>query len=278
MQHQESPSRLCRDVTDAELAHYQQHGWIKLENFIEPAVIQRLLKIAKSKMGEDGDSNDAYGLDQPYFNAEFGGGLQDEVIGELIRGIGRNAKVLMNRKSGVGVRYFSDFFAPKLPCAKETKNAGNGATDFHQDYITFAVDRTGGMTFWIPLEDCGPASGTMSFISGSHRLGVMGSYHTYGGKDLRDIYPELRELEESEQLTYKVGDISVHTHLTIHGAGANFTDKPRWAYLVLAQPADACWNGAPPEAFDTTGMVPNQQLDDERFPILGRGLNCDYAN
>src|SRR3546814_1254752 len=47
---------------------------------------------------------------------------------------------------------FSDFFAPKLPAAKKTRNAGNGATSFHQDYITFAVDRTGGMTFWLALE------------------------------------------------------------------------------------------------------------------------------
>src|SRR3546814_3805579 len=56
---------------------------------------------------------------------------------------------------------FSDFFAPKLPAAKKTRNAGNGATSFHQDYITFAVDRTGGMTFWLALEDYGPEFGTM---------------------------------------------------------------------------------------------------------------------
>ena len=83
------------------------------------------------------------------------------------------------------------------------------------------------------------------------------------------VFPELRELEMSDPLTYAAGDVTVHTHLTIHGAGANLTDKPRWAYLILTQPADVCWNGAPPEAFDTTGMTVNQALDDERFPLIG---------
>src|SRR3546814_19569460 len=65
----------------------------------------------------------------------------------LLEGVGKSARQLLRRGAHVGVRYFSDFFAPKLPAAKKTRNAGNGATSFHQDYITFAVDRTGGMTF-----------------------------------------------------------------------------------------------------------------------------------
>jgi hypothetical protein len=216
-------------------------------------------------MGEDADSNE--GLSQPYFNVGYGGGPANDVTGPLIRHVGQNARALLGRP-GVGVRYFSDFFAPKLPSAKKTRsNAGNGPTSFHQDFITFAVDRSGGMTFWIPLEPYGPTAGTMSFVNGSHRLGVMGSYHTYG--DARDAFPELNELEMSEPINYGLGDITVHSHLTIHGAGLNLMDKPRWAYLVLAQPADVCWNGAPPEAFDPSGMKPNQRLDDERFPIIG---------
>ncbi len=258
----------CRQVTAQEVAHYLEHGWVKLERFIEPEVIATLLGMAKRRMGEDGDSNEAYGLNQPYFNAEAAEGLGNRQVRALIEGIGRNAAVLQNRPE-VKARYFSDFFAPKLPCSKVTRNAGNGATAFHQDFITFAVDRTGGMTFWIPLEAYGPDAGTMSFIEGSHKLGVMGSYHTYGDGDARDAFPALKALPMSEPVTYALGDITVHSHLTIHGAGQNQTDHPRWAYIVLTQPEDVCWNGAPPEAFDTTGMVPNQRLDDERFPLLG---------
>jgi len=260
---------VCRSVTDAEIAHYREHGWAMLRGFLDPAVLGTLMASAHRRMGEDGDSNPDYGVNQPYFNAEPGGGLADDTIRRLIGEIGQAAKILMARRDGTGARYFTDFFAPKLPASRQTRNAGNGATAFHQDFITFAVDRTGGMTFWIPLEGYGPDAGTMSFISGSHRLGVMGSYHTYAGGDVRNVYPELDDLPMSEQMVYAPGDITVHSHLTIHGAGVNTLDRPRWAYLVLAQPADACWNGAPSEAFDPTGMTPNQRLDDERFPIIG---------
>jgi ectoine hydroxylase-related dioxygenase (phytanoyl-CoA dioxygenase family) len=171
----------------------------------------------------------------------------------------------------VPVRYFSDFYAPKLPSSKkDARHGGNGPTRFHQDYINFSVDRTGGMTFWIALEDYGPEFGTMSFVNGSHRLGVFGNYRTYQkGEDLLDIYPDLRdELEISAPVAYAAGDVTVHSHMTAHGAGANLTERPRWAYLVLVQPADACWTGAPAEAYDSTGMEINEPLPEDRFPTL----------
>jgi hypothetical protein len=259
----------CRSVTPGEVAHYQELGWVKLDGFVHIGIVRTLLRIAHERMGEDGDSNQAYGLNQPYFNAEYGGGLAIPAVRELIEHIGLGARPLMGRRGSVGIRYFTDFFAPKLPSSRETRNAGNGPTSFHQDFITFAVDRSGGMTFWIALEDFGPDSGTMSFVSRSHRMGVLGSYHTYGSGDALDAFPELRDLEMSAPMHYRAGDVTVHSHLTVHGAGANLTDRPRWAYLVLVQPADACWNGAPPEAFDTTGMQVNQLLAGDKFPIIG---------
>jgi hypothetical protein len=263
-----SPAHPCRTVTAEEIAHYREFGWVKLPGFVSPDIVQLLLKTAKERMGEDGDSNPGYGYDQSYFNAEQGQGLSNEPVRELIRHVGRNARLMM-RRTGVGVRYFQDFFAPKLPSQKKTRRWGNGPTSFHQDYISFSVDRSEGMTFWLALEDYGPEWGTMSFVNGSHRFGVYGNYRTYPeGKDLLDIYPELGEMEMSEPMTYAAGDVTVHSHLTVHGAGANLKDRPRWAYLMLAQPADACWTGAPAEAYETTNMTVHQQLDDERFPII----------
>ena len=108
------------------------------------------------------------------------------------------------------------------------------------------------MTFWFPLEAYGPDAGTMSFVNGSHRAGVLGDYTTYGDGDALDVFPELRALEMSEPMTYEVGDITVHTHLTIHGAGPNLLDRPRWAYILVTQPGDVCWNGSPCPNFDST--------------------------
>jgi hypothetical protein len=260
----------CRAVTPEEVATYQDKGWVQLKRFIPPEMIATLLAQAKESMGEDGDSNPSYGIDNPYFNAFAAGGYGLPQVRPLFDGIGLAAKALMARQSGVGVRLFSDFFAPKLPSGKQTRNAGNGPTSFHQDYITFAVDRSGGMTFWIPLEAYGPDAGTMSFIEGSHRLGVLGNYTSYDGRDIREVWPELNGLTMSDPVNYERGDITVHNHLLVHGAGANMMDRPRWAYLVLPQPADARWNGSPPEAFDpaANGMTPYGTFPDEAFPVI----------
>jgi hypothetical protein len=258
----------CRTITDEEVAHYIEHGWVKLRKFISPEMIATMLAKAKELMGEDGDSNPSYGIDQPYFNAFAASGYNDERIRPVFAGIGQAAKALMARD--IGVRLFNDFFAPKLPAGKKTRNAGNGATSFHQDFITFAVDRSGGMTFWIPLEPYGPEAGTMSFLNGSHKMGVLGNYSSYDGADIRDVWPALRDLEETPQVVYELGDVTVHTHHTVHGASANTLDRPRWAYLILPQPADARWNGAPPEAFDPAAhnMTPYGKFPDESFPII----------
>ena len=267
----------CRPVTAEEIVHYQEFGWVKLPGFVRSELVRTLLDIARNRMGEDADSNAiietlAPGVDKriAYFNAEYGGGLAIPPVRSLIEAVGKNGKALMNRRRPVGVRYFSDFFAPKLPSSKEARHGGNGPTSFHQDYVNFSVDRSGGMTFWVALEDYGPEFGTMSFVNRSHRLGVFGNYRTYQkGEDLLDIYPELRgELGLSEPMIYQAGDATVHSHLTAHGAGANRTDRPRWAYLMLVQPADIHWTGAPSEAFDHTGMTANQAFDEERFPTI----------
>ena len=96
------------------------------------------------------------------------------------------------------------------------------------------------MTFWVPLEPHGPEAPARCRSNGSHRMGVMGDYTTYGDGDALTAFPELQDLEDvGPGIHYELGDVTVHTHLTIHGAGANRMDRPRWAWLLVVQPEDA---------------------------------------
>jgi len=270
-------SKPCRSVTADEVDHLHELGWVKLTSFVDPDVIGAMLDLARDVMGDDADSNPMSpfleaavaegraGLE--YFNAQRSSGLEHAVLRPLIHEVGKSAAQLQ-RRAGIGARYYQDLFVPKLPAAKDSRHGGNGPTAFHQDFITFAVDRSGGMTFWFPLEAYGPDAGTMSFVNRSHRAGVLGDYTTYGGLDALEVFPELRALEQSEPMTYEVGDITVHTHLTIHGAGPNLMDRPRWAYILITQPGDVCWNGSPCPNFDYTTMKPWEPFGDERFPVI----------
>lgn len=280
--HLRLPPNVCRSVTAEEVDHLHELGWVKLKSFVDPDVVRPMLDVAREIMGDDADSNPispfleaAVAEGKPglsYFNAQRGSGLSNPVLGPLIRGVGKNAKLLQRRAGagarGVDVRYYQDLFVPKLPSGRSSRHGGNGPTAFHQDFITFSVDRSGGMTFWFPLEAYGPDAGTMSFVNRSHRAGVLGDYTTYGDGDALEAFPELQQLEMSEPMSYDVGDITVHTHLTIHGASENLLDRPRWAYIVITQPADVCWNGSPCPNFDWTAMRQWEPLGDERFPVI----------
>ena len=270
-------SGLCRSVTVDEVDHLHELGWVKLQQFVDHDVMGAMLELAREVMGDDADSNPLSpfleaavaegraGLE--YFNAQRSSGLGHPVLRPLIHEVGKSAARLQ-RRAGIGTRYYQDLFVPKLPSSKESKHGGNGPTAFHQDFITFAVDRSGGLTFWFPLEAYGSEAGTMTFVNGSHRAGVLGDYTTYGGLDALEVFPELRALEHSDPMTYEVGDITVHTHLTIHGAGPNLIERPRWAYILITQPGDVCWNGSPCPNFDYTAMKPWEPFGDERFPVI----------
>lgn len=265
-----SPSLSCRAVTQAEAAHYDEHGWAMLPGFVTPETVRALRAMAQARMGEDGQGNAVAPISQPFFNPEATEGPADPALRPLLQAIGANAKRLMGRHPGIGVRYFGDIFAAKLPASRDTRHPGAGATYCHQDFINWGLDRSGGMTFWVALADLEPEAGTMSFHSGSHRLGALGHYGTYAqGGSLLDDYPELPErCPGSGPMRYRAGDATVHSVMLAHSAGENRTDAPRWAWLAMTNPADARWTGAPAEAYDTTGMRHLQPLDEARFPLI----------
>jgi hypothetical protein len=260
----------CRSVTTDEVAHYQQHGWVKLEAFLPRATCDALLAMAKDKMGENGDRNlppESFS----YFNPLTLRGINNPLLRPIIDQCGRGARALSNRRADVGIRYFTDNFAVKLPVrTRQDGKGGAGISDWHQDYAASGSDRSGGMVFWIAMEDFTPAKGTMAFLNGSHRHGVMGHYATYGTGNLLSAYPELPDLYESSgNLSYAAGDVTVHNNLTVHSAGDNTTDSPRWTYIVIVNPADACWTGGPADAFKSDGLTLHRTMPDDRFPVIG---------
>jgi hypothetical protein len=258
-----------RTVTADEIAHFRQHGWVKLAKFIPLHRIAAILAIGKERMGEDGARN-APPQAFSYFNPLTVRGLDHPDFGPVIHQCARAGRPLMARKAPVGVRYFSDYYNVKLPSKTKANHGGAGITGWHQDYGAAGADRSGGLIFWIALDDLPPEKGTMAFLSGSHRYGALGHFSTYGKGNVLDSYPELLdECTPTDLLSYSAGDATVHSNMCVHSAGLNVTDGPRWTYTVMVSPADACWNGGSVDAFDTAGLVQYQPFDDERCPVIG---------
>ncbi len=58
-----------------------------------------------------------------------------------------------------------------------------------------------------------PGREPLSFVSGSHRAGVMDGYTTYGGNDALEVFPVARP-ETGERMTYALGDATPCTPIS----------------------------------------------------------------
>jgi ectoine hydroxylase-related dioxygenase (phytanoyl-CoA dioxygenase family) len=87
------------------------------------------------------------------------------------------------------------------------KEPGGGITPWHQDQHYWPLDTDDTITMWMPLVDATPEMGTMRFASGSHVDGYLGDM--------------------------PIGDATFHFGWTLHGAGANETDRAREVMTVI---------------------------------------------
>jgi len=258
-----------RDVTDDEVQHYRENGWVALERLVDPAIIEAILERVKARMGEDAQRtrDRRAGLKNAAVNSlwQYYEGLsdEDEFVQEFShsRALARVAARLIGRP----VHFYSDEVMCKLPAA-----AGGGKTPWHSDYPYHPFDRRGVNTLWFPLVDCPPEMGSMRFLSGSHDSGPWGRFVTReDGVDTLDFFPELRDrFPISPPLHLHVGDATVHDRNIIHMAPPNETDTPRWVYGQGYFPHDALYNGAPNRRMDGLGLEVNKPIDHPKFPLI----------
>ena len=135
---------LMRDVTDEEVAFYQENGWAKLEQLIPEAVATQMLDAVREAMeqseaelGEGGVSAGGQVHDRVYWRDWHFPGRDDgiEPFRSLAysREIGHNAQRFIGRE--VPINYHADMMAVKMP----TGHAASGPTGFHQDWVELPV-------------------------------------------------------------------------------------------------------------------------------------------
>lgn len=261
-----------RRLTKDEIAHYQTHGWAKLENLISPELVSHLLESAKGLIGESGSETQMReGVDfisNWWHDRHFMARDQIEPFATLSYSepMALNAQALMGRD--VGVRHFNDLVACKGPAA-----LGHKRTSWHQDYPDSPFDRVGALGFWIALNDVPPERGSLRFYSGSHKLGPLGvpSPAPQPGRqrDLFQTHPSIeRDCALSEPLHLKAGDATCHHMFTIHSAPENQTETPRWAYITTYFPADTLYTGAMIHGHNDDALQKGKTFDHPYYPAV----------
>lgn len=229
---------VLREVTDEEVAFYQEYGWVMMPRLVDPEFAAQLLRVGREwadrNREEIGPGKPVAGLARNQETEPFRSFMFSERMAQ-------NATRLVNRKRLKGVdvplRYRIDLLLKKRP--------GAAGSTYHQDSSEHGSDRVGELQFWLALAEVTPEMGAMRFVSRSHREGPLGSVFNDDRGDLLKQFPNLTSvLELSPPLHYQPGDCTVHHGYTVHGGPDNTTDEPRWSYLFSYSPADTrYWNG-----------------------------------
>jgi hypothetical protein len=275
-----------RELSTDEQGFFRDNGWAHLPRLIAPDRSADLLEQAKRVMGPHGEAfTPRPGVDAAVeWSSHYHWAALEDMRPfsdiALCPEIGRAAQQLAGRD--VPMRYYRDMIAVRHPVGRGAKDK---PTPAHQDYPSRLFDRMGYINLWIALNEIPPERGSMQFLSKAQREGPLGwDNKDVAGEtlDLAQAYPWLEERYRwSEPLTLAPGDATCHGMLTVHRAGVNSTDEPRWAYIVTYIPDDVRYVGNPEVPQMTMGYPPHLQglgpetavppgsrFDHPRFPVV----------
>jgi len=155
------------------------------------------------------------------------------------------------------------------------KEAGGGPTPWHQDQRYWPLDSDRTITMWLPLVAVPIEVGSMTFASGSHRLGdLCGPGISDDSEALFAEAVRQRSLPTASHGALAVGDATFHAGWTLHRAPANPTGGHRPVMTVIyfadgtrvSEPADDL------QRFDLAvwlkGLAPGDLAASARNPLL----------
>jgi Phytanoyl-CoA dioxygenase (PhyH) len=98
------------------------------------------------------------------------------------------------------------------------------------------------LTAWVAFHDVDEASGSVSFLEGSHRWGVEGL--DFFSQDLDLLADRITAQGFGVRVrptTMRRGQVSFHHCRTVHGSGPNRGSAPRRSLAIHLQPGDNTW-------------------------------------
>lgn len=155
------------------------------------------------------------------------------------------------------------------------KEPGGGRTPWHQDQGYWPMDTDRTITMWMALIDIPDEIGSMTFVSGSHRMGdLRGSLISDASDAEFGALIAERALPLHTYGAMSAGDATFHAGWTIHSAGPNPTTAMRSVMTVIyvADGARVRTNLTQAQEFDRTvwlgGARPGDLIDSELNPPL----------
>jgi len=222
-------------LTEEQIASYRENGFLSIDAITTPEEIERLRgvydRLFEQKAGrEDGNQFDLAGADEEGKAAALPQILNPRryapELAETLYEV--NARAIARQLLGEDNELAGDhaIFKP----------AGTGApTPWHQDEAYWEPDvKYHSLSVWMPLQEATLENGCMVFLPGSQK-GEIVPHQSIGG-DTRVHGLELLEaVDESRAVACPLpaGGATFHDSRTLHFTGANLSQVPRRAYILI---------------------------------------------
>jgi ectoine hydroxylase-related dioxygenase (phytanoyl-CoA dioxygenase family) len=232
-----SPTATTHLLNAEQIAQFKEQGFLALEKVTSTEDMLEIRKVLEQlferKAGHKqgayfnfaGDDKDDKAPNLPQIMAphNFAGDLKKSEFR-------RNAAIIAEQILGPEARFHVDHTLMKPPV--------NGVpTPWHQDEAfkdpKFECQE---ISIWMPLQPVNELNGCMEFIPGSHKGEILP--HRTPGND-----PSVHAIEcyegfdpaDGVACPLPAGGCTIHFGRTIHGAGPNRSDAPRYAYVLIFQ-------------------------------------------
>jgi len=239
-------------LTDQELAHMKNLGYLVIDAVTSQEEVAEIRKVLEALF----DSKAGY-KEGALFN--FAGAEDDPNAPNIPQIVGvhnyagnlrktefyKMASEMARQILGPEARFHIDHTLCKPP-------VDGAATPWHQDeaFKDPKFDYSE-ISFWMPLQPVDEINGCMQFVPGSHQKGIL--KHRTPNDDPRIHAFECAEFNVADAVACPLpaGGCTLHYERTIHGAGPNRSQAPRYAYVLIFQ--------IPPESAKEQKVFPWQQ-------------------
>ncbi|MCC4783971.1 phytanoyl-CoA dioxygenase family protein [Vibrio lentus] len=106
-------------------------------------------------------------------------------------------------------------------------------TNWHQDAAYIKERKNMRLNLWIPLDDVSKSNGTLRYIKGSHKQGLVPHHEDKNDASGSTIYIPGIVPSDSTTIDVKSGDAIIHHDLVIHSSHANNSQSVRQAIVIV---------------------------------------------
>ncbi|PCI51779.1 MAG: phytanoyl-CoA dioxygenase [Alphaproteobacteria bacterium] len=233
------PERLCRDITDEEIAAYEQNGAHVLRGVLPMEWIEVMREAVERILNNPGNASVEYtpqGGKGRYYG-DFFIWWRDPVFKAFMRD-SPLPEIAAQVMKATCLNFFYDQLLVKEPNTAEP-------TPWHQDLSYWPVRGNDVISVWVPFDPANEESGVVVYVKGSHKWGKLFAPSTFGDKTgFADIYakagleplPDIEaDRDKYEILSWEMepGDVLIHHPLTLHYASGNKSMTGRRRGLAL---------------------------------------------